>query len=180
MSVKYTHQKQKHRLLHKLILMPAIMKGWNIMDEAFDLHETMSYAGKKTKWSYFLKANYEKVQNKVVQSFLPANPPYGRIVTQMVYVDWQLYFPGSAVINVNDDVGNYFRTTKGSCQGHPLSPIMLNITANMLPVLVERAGHGQISMVIPQLLGDGLAILEYCDDTKYYNFYGWRSKKEKN
>jgi hypothetical protein len=49
-------------------------------------------------------------------------------------------------IKVNDDIGHYFQTKKGPRQGDPMSPILFNIVADMLAVLIQRAkDDGQIS-----------------------------------
>lgn len=49
-------------------------------------------------------------------------------------------------IKVNDDIGHYFQTKKGLRQGDPMSPILFNIVADMLAVLIQRAkDDGQIS-----------------------------------
>jgi hypothetical protein len=69
-------------------------------------------------------------------------------------------------IKVNDDVGNYFQTKKGLRQGDPLSPMLFNIVADMLAILIERAKEdGQIEGVVPHLVDGGLSILQYADDT---------------
>ena len=45
-------------------------------------------------------------------------------------------------------------------------PILFNIVADMLALLINRAKHdGQISGVLPHLIDDGLSILQYADDT---------------
>jgi hypothetical protein len=73
---------------------------------------------------------------------------------------------GSVAIKVNDDIGKYFQTKKGLRQGDPLSPMLFNIVANMLDVMIERAkSDGQIDGVIPHLVDGGLSILQYADDT---------------
>ena len=46
---------------------------------------------------------------------------------------------GSVAIKVNDDVGNYFQTKKGLRQGDSISPMLFNIVADMLAVMIERA-----------------------------------------
>ena len=69
-------------------------------------------------------------------------------------------------IKINDQVGQDFQTKKGLRQGDPLSPILFNIVADMLAILINRAKvQGQIKGVIPHLIDDGLSILQYADDT---------------
>jgi hypothetical protein len=69
-------------------------------------------------------------------------------------------------IKVNDDVGCYFQTRKGLRRGDPLSPMLFNIVADMLAIMIERAkAEGQIEGLIPHLVDGGLSILQYADDT---------------
>jgi hypothetical protein len=47
-----------------------------------------------------------------------------------------------------------------------LSPILFNLVADMLVVLIERAKNlGFIDGLVPHLVDDGLSILQYADDT---------------
>lgn len=56
---------------------------------------------------------------------------------------------GSVAIKVNDDIGHYFQTKKRPCQGDPLSPMLFNIVADMLTVLIERPKTlGQIAWAV--------------------------------
>jgi hypothetical protein len=76
---------------------------------------------------------------------------------------------GSAGIQVNDDIGHYFQTLKGLRLGDPLSPILLNIMADMLAILIARAKEdGQISELVPHLVEGGVSILQYVDDTVFF------------
>jgi hypothetical protein len=69
-------------------------------------------------------------------------------------------------IKVNNDTGYYFQTKKGLKQGDPLSPLLFNIVADMLVIMIERAkADGQIEGVITHLVDGGLSILQYTDDT---------------
>jgi hypothetical protein len=73
---------------------------------------------------------------------------------------------GSVAIKVNDDVGRYFLTLKGLRQGDPLSPMLFNIVANMLAIMiVHTKNDGLIEGVIPHLVDGGFSILQYADDT---------------
>jgi hypothetical protein len=63
---------------------------------------------------------------------------------------------GSVAIKVNDDVGRYFQTLKGLRQGDPLSPMLFNIVADMLAIMIECAKiDGLIEGVIPHLVDGG-------------------------
>jgi len=69
-------------------------------------------------------------------------------------------------IKVNDEIGPYFQTKRGLRQGDPMSPILFNIVADMLALLIKRAkADDQIRGVIPHLVDNGLSILQYADDT---------------
>jgi retron-type reverse transcriptase len=69
-------------------------------------------------------------------------------------------------IKINDQIGDYFVTKKGLQQGDPLSPILFNIVADMLTILIKRVKlNGQIQGVVPHLVDNGLSILQYADDT---------------
>ncbi|WVZ53069.1 hypothetical protein U9M48_004057 [Paspalum notatum var. saurae] len=84
------------------------------------------------------------------------------------WISWvQRFISGDSVaVNVNDEVGPYFQTKKGLRQGDPLSPILFNIVADMLAILINRAKvDGQISGVVPHLVDGGLFVLQYADDT---------------
>jgi hypothetical protein len=51
-------------------------------------------------------------------------------------------------------------------QGDPLSPILFNIVVDMLAILIKRAkAEGQVEGLVPNLVDDGLSILQYADDT---------------
>jgi hypothetical protein len=68
-------------------------------------------------------------------------------------------------IKVNDDLMPYFQMNTGLRQGDPLSPILFNLVADMLAILISRAKEeGQVAGAVPHLVDDGLSILQYADD----------------
>jgi hypothetical protein len=74
------------------------------------------------------------------------------------WCDWIKNFveKGSVGIRVNNDIGHYFQTRKGLRQGDPLSPILFNITNDMLAILIARAKEdGQVNGLIPHLVDGG-------------------------
>jgi hypothetical protein len=55
---------------------------------------------------------------------------------------------------------------KGLQQGDPLFPLLFNIVVDMLAIFINRAkSEGHINGVVPNLVDDGLSILQYADDT---------------
>jgi hypothetical protein len=74
------------------------------------------------------------------------------------WCDWIKKFveKGSVGIRVNNDIGHHFQTRKGLRQGDPLSPILFNIIADMLAILIARAKEdGQVNGLIPHLVDRG-------------------------
>jgi hypothetical protein len=60
---------------------------------------------------------------------------------------------GLVRIRVNDDIGHYFQRRKGLRQGNPHSPLLFNIVADMLAILIARAKEdGQIGGLVPHLV----------------------------
>jgi hypothetical protein len=73
---------------------------------------------------------------------------------------------GHVGIKINDQVRKNFQTKKLVRQGDPLLTILFNIVVDMLVILINRAKEeGQISGVIPNLVDEGLSILQCVDDT---------------
>jgi hypothetical protein len=70
------------------------------------------------------------------------------------------------IIKVNNDIGRYFQTLKDFRQDDPLSPMLFNIVVDMIAIMIEHAKVDDlIEGVIAHLVGGGLSILQYVDDT---------------
>jgi hypothetical protein len=83
----------------------------------------------KVKWSFLFQALCMKGFSPCMKGFSPK------------WVSWVKSFisGGSVLVNINDDVGKFFKTRKGLRHGYHLSSILFNIVADMLSILVKRA-----------------------------------------
>ena len=65
-------------------------------------------------------------------------------------------------ININDEIDPYFQMKKGLRQGDPLSPILFNIVADMLTLLINRAkANDQVHGVVPHLIHDTILFMDH-------------------
>jgi hypothetical protein len=136
------------------------------LEGVFILHETIHELLRKKLDGVLFKINFEKAYDRVNWSFLQQalrmkgfNPKWCEWIQNYIV-------KGSVGIRLNNDIGHYFQTKKGLRQGDPLSPILFNIVADMLAILIKRAKEdGQVSGLIPHLLDGGVPILQYDDDT---------------
>jgi len=56
-------------------------------------------------------------------------------------------------INLNGQIGNYFRSFKGLRQGDPLSPLLFNIVGDALSEMLNLAKkNGVITGLVPELV----------------------------
>jgi hypothetical protein len=144
----------------------AFMPGRNILEGVFVLHETIHEPHRNRMDGVLLKIDFEKAYDKVNWDFLQQ-------VLRMKGFDpkwcqWIQNFVSrvSVGIRVNDDIGHYFKTQKGVRQGDPLSPILFNIVADMLAIIINRAKEdGQVDGLIPHLVEGGVSILQYAYDS---------------
>ena len=99
-----------------------------------------------------LKLDFEKAYDKVKWSFLQQTLKMKGFPEK--WCSWIESFvsKGSVGVKVNDDIGKFFQTKKGLRQGDPLSPLLFNLVADMLAVIIARAKQdGQISGLLPIL-----------------------------
>ena len=144
----------------------TFMQGRNILDGVVILHETVHEMHRKKLNGVILKIDFEKAYDKVKWSFLQQTLRMKGFSAEWRAMIHNFVSGGSVAIKVNDDVGRNFQTKKGLRQGDPLSPILFNIVADMLAIIIERAkSDGQIVGVVPHLVDGGLSILPYADDT---------------
>jgi hypothetical protein len=142
------------------------MPGRHILEGLVILHETIHELHRKKMDRVLFKIDFEKAYDKVNWSFLQQALRMKGFDPK--WCEWiQNYIAkGSVGIRVNNDIGHYFQTKKGLRQGDPLSPILFNLVAHMLAILIKRAKEdAQVSGLIPHLVDGGVSILQYVDDT---------------
>ena len=144
----------------------VFMRGRNNLEGVVILHETVHELHRKKQSGVILKIDFEKAYDKVKWPFLFQALRMKGFSPK--WISWVKTFisGGSVAINVNNDVGPFFQTRKGLRQGDPLSPLLFNIVADMLAILLNRAKvDGQIIGIVPHLIDGGLSILQCVDDT---------------
>ena len=87
-----------------------------------------------------LKLDFEKSYDKVKLSFLQQAMRMKGFSQK--WCDWvqSIVSSGHVGVKVNDEIGPFFSTHKGLRKGDPLSPILFNIVADMLPILFLSKG----------------------------------------
>ena len=144
----------------------AFIPGRNVMEGTVILHETIHELHRKKQSGVILKIDFEKAYDKVKWSFVQQTLRMKGF--SLEWCNWitTIMIGGHVGIKVNDQVGANFLTHKGLRQGDPLSPVLFNIVADMLAILINRAKEdGQFDGLIPHLVEGGLSILQYADDT---------------
>ncbi|WVZ82121.1 hypothetical protein U9M48_029422 [Paspalum notatum var. saurae] len=149
------------KVAHKIIRpsQTAFLPGRNIMEGAVVLHERFMNYIRKNLTGLFLKLTSKRLMIRYTMRMKGFSH---------TWCDWIRSFVqgGNVAINVNGQNGSFFQTMKGLRQGDPLSPILFNVVADMLAIIINRAKvAGKVNGVIPHLVNDGLSILQYADDT---------------
>jgi hypothetical protein len=107
------------------------------------MKQFMSYTRKKID-GVLIKLDFKKASEKVKWDFLQQalrmkgfDPNWCKWIQEFIS-------RGSVGIKVNEDIGHYFQTRKRLRQGDPFSPILFNIIADMLAIMINRAKQDEI------------------------------------
>jgi hypothetical protein len=113
-----------------------------------------------------LKINFKKAYDRVRWTFLD-QVMIGKGFPSR-WVDWVMSIVrgGQVCINVNGERSAYFKTFRGLRQGDPLSPLLFNLVAHVLGVLLSKAADkGHLKGILTNLLPEGISHIQYADDT---------------
>ena len=117
----------------------AFMPNRYILEGVVILHETLHELQRNKANGVILKIDFEKAYDKVNWKFLQQTLRMKGFPDK--WCKWIETFVsrGSVGIKVNDDIGNFFQTKKGLRQGDPLSPLLFNLVADMLAIMIAWA-----------------------------------------
>jgi hypothetical protein len=104
------------------------------------LHELRS----KKLSALILKLDFEKAYDRVNWEFIREILHRKGFSGMMVHRLMQLVQGGQTAINVNGEIGPFFRNVRGVRQGDPLSPILFDFMVDGLAAILSRAcraGH---------------------------------------
>jgi hypothetical protein len=144
---------------------------WNIMEGVVMLYETIHELHRKKMSGVILKLDFEKTYDRVNWDFLQQTLWIKGFLGKWCHWINQIVSKGSVEVKVNDNIGQYFQTKKDLRQEDPLSPILFNLVANMLSLLINRAREdGQIRGLVPHLVERGALYLTIC--RRHNHVYG--------
>ena len=139
----------------------AFIPGRNILDGAVMVHEVLHHLKVWNRRGVVLKLDFEKAYDKVSWSFL--REALSKKGFPDKWIAWVMLAlsGGRVAINLNGELGEFFRRYKGVRQGDPLSPLLFNLVADALSgILIKAKNKWVISGVVPDLVEGGLTHLQ--------------------
>lgn len=70
---------------------------------------------------------------------------------------------------VNNKIGTYLKNSKGRRQWDALSPLLFDMAADALAIIVDKARHnGIVKGILGGILNHGVNMRQYADDTFFF------------
>jgi hypothetical protein len=136
------------------------------MDGVMSLHEILHEARRKKQQGMVSNLDFEKAYDKVDWDYL-----MNCIVQKGFGEEWcakinSILRNGTLCVKINNTRGKDFGSHRGVRQGDPFSTFLFNTAAEGLAKMIQRAQFaGLITGLVPQLIDNGVVILQYADDT---------------
>jgi hypothetical protein len=130
------------------------------------LHEIAHKLKSRKLKGLFLKLDFEKAYDRVSWEFLREILIWKGFSALIVHRLMQLVKGGQTEVNINGEVGPFFRNARGVRQGDPLSPVLFDFMVDGLAAMLSKdnaAGH--IQGVVPHHIPGGITHLQYANDT---------------
>jgi hypothetical protein len=144
----------------------AFIKGRLILDGALALHEILDEIKFSGHRAVILKLDFEKAYDRVSWAFLQTVLSRKGFESGNVHRLMQLVTGAQTAIQINGEIGPFFRNKRGVRQGDPISPLLFNFMADALSAMLDAASSaGHIKGVVSHLIQGGVTHLQYADDT---------------
>lgn len=149
-----------HRIIDRS--QSAFIKGRCLHEGALALHEIVHELHVRKQKGLLLKLDFEKAYDRVNWDFMQEILLRKGFSAMMVHRLMQLVRGGQTAINVNGEIGHFFRNARGVRQGDPLSPILFDFLVDGLAAIITKANAaGHVKGLVPHLIpggGDSIAI----------------------
>ena len=122
----------------------AFIKGRNIMDGIMCLHEILHDTKLRKENGVVLKLDFEKAYDKISRKFLKRCFEQRGFDKRWCDWIWAVMTSGTLNVKVNDSLGPYFMCGKRVRQGDPLSPLLFNMTADVLAKMITIAQENNL------------------------------------
>jgi retron-type reverse transcriptase len=105
---------------------------------------------------------FDKIEHKVILYILKHK---GFGTKWFLWISMIMNFVSSSIL-LNGVSGKAFRCKRGVRQGHPLSPILLVLAADLFQSILNKAKDmGLLRLLLSEHYGQDFSIIQYADDT---------------
>jgi hypothetical protein len=126
------------------------------------LHEFKRYG----RQGVLFKIDFEKAYDKVRWDFVFEVLREKGFLETWIHQVMSTVQGGQVCINMNGERTQYFRTYQGLRQEDPFSPLLFNLVAEVLAILLRKASNlRMIKGVMSHLIPEGITHIQYADDT---------------
>ena len=103
------------------------------------VHEVLHHLKIHKRRGVILKLDFEKAYDNVRWTFI--REVLAKKCFPDKWIEWVMLAleGGRVAINLNGELGEFFRSYKGLRQGGPLSPLLFNLVVDALPEILNKA-----------------------------------------